>query len=58
MHESAVLKLLNNPAELGIHGTQWRNHRWNTEYCESTSSSGVRSGHASYAFHDQQKFAR
>ena len=33
----AKRNLLNNLARLGILPSQWRNYRWNTEYCENTS---------------------
>ena len=33
----AVQNLLNNLARLGIHASEWTNHKWNTEWCESIS---------------------
>ena len=29
--------LLNNLARLGIHASEWTNHKWKTEYCENAS---------------------
>ena len=29
--------LLDNLARLGIHASEWTNHKWNAEYCESAS---------------------
>ena len=29
--------LLDNLARLGIHASEWTNHKWNVEYCESAS---------------------
>ena len=29
--------LLDNLARLGIHASEWTNHKWKTEYCENTS---------------------
>ena len=33
----AAQNLLNNLARLGIRACQWRNYRWNAEYCKNTS---------------------
>ena len=33
----AVLNLLDNLARLGIHASEWKNHKWKTEYCENAS---------------------
>ena len=33
----AARNLLNNLARLGIRASEWTNHKWNTEYCESAS---------------------
>ena len=32
-----ALNLLNNLASLGIHASEWTNHKWKTEYCENVS---------------------
>ena len=34
----AAQNLLNNLAGLGIRASEWTNYRWNTEYCENTST--------------------
>ena len=34
---SAARNLLDNLARLGIRASEWTNHKWNTEYCESAS---------------------
>ena len=33
----AALNLLNNLARFGIRASEWKNHKWNTEYCENSS---------------------
>ena len=33
----AARNLLNNLARLGIHASEWTNHKWNAEYCENAS---------------------
>ena len=33
----AARNLLNNLARLGIRTSEWKNHKWNTEYCENVS---------------------
>ena len=33
----AARNLLNNLARLGIHASEWTNHKWKTEYCENAS---------------------
>ena len=33
----AVRNLLDNLARLGIHVSEWTNHKWKTEYCENAS---------------------
>ena len=35
--EPATWNLLDNLARLGIHASEWTNHKWNTEYCENAS---------------------
>ena len=32
-----VRNLLDNLARLGIHASEWTNHKWNAEYCENAS---------------------
>ena len=32
-----ALNLLDNLARLGIHASEWTNHKWKTEYCENAS---------------------
>ena len=34
---STAGNLLNNLAELGIRASEWKNHKWETEYCENAS---------------------
>ena len=33
----AAQNLLDNLAKLGIHASEWTNHKWKTEYCENAS---------------------
>ena len=33
----AARNLLNNLARLGIRASEWKNHKWKTEYCENAS---------------------
>ena len=33
----AAWNLLDNLARLGIHASEWTNHKWKTEYCENAS---------------------
>ena len=33
----AARNLLDNLARLGIHASEWTNHKWKTEYCENVS---------------------
>ena len=33
----AARNLLDNLAKLGIHASEWTNHKWKTEYCENAS---------------------
>ena len=33
----AAQNLLDNLARLGIHASEWTNHKWNMEYCENAS---------------------
>ena len=33
----AARNLLNNLARLGIHASEWTNHKWKTEHCENAS---------------------
>ena len=33
----AVRNLLDNLARLGIHASEWTNHKWNAKYCENAS---------------------
>ena len=33
----AARNLLDNLARFGIRASEWKNHKWNTEYCENTS---------------------
>ena len=33
----AALYLLDNLARLGIHASEWSDHKWKTEYCENAS---------------------
>ena len=33
----AVRNLLDNLAGLGIRASEWKNHKWNAEYCENSS---------------------
>ena len=35
---SAARNLLDNLARLGIRASEWKNHKWKTEYCENVSS--------------------
>ena len=34
---SGVRNLLDNLARLGIHASEWTNHKWKTEYCVNAS---------------------
>ena len=34
---SAARNLLDNLARLGIRASEWKNHKWKTEYCEGAS---------------------
>ena len=33
----ALQNLLDNLARLGIHASEWKNHKWKVEYCENAS---------------------
>ena len=37
----AAQNLLDNLAGLGIRASEWKNHKWNVEYCKNSSKLGV-----------------